>query len=74
VKNLQKSPPSGGLKTGGDYGRIGGDRRVYPLNDLSETTNPIVMIVLLIGLVVAGVQMNSHKDHFINQPTLEQTK
>ncbi|QJC69101.1 hypothetical protein [Synechococcus phage S-H34] len=38
------------------------------MNDLSSPKNPIVMIALLLGFMIAGVQMNSHKDHFITQP------
>jgi hypothetical protein len=44
------------------------------MNDLSSPTNPIVMIALLLGFMVAGVQLGSHKDHFINQTPLEQTR
>ena len=43
------------------------------MNDLSSPKNPLVMIALLIGFMIAGVQLGRHKDHFIQeQPGLEE--
>ena len=42
------------------------------MNDLSSPSNPIVMICILLGLIVAGVQLGRHADHFSQDPpTLE---
>jgi len=34
------------------------------MDDLSSPKNPIVMILLLVTMCVAGVQANRHKEHF----------
>ena len=71
---IKKSLLRKALKGRRERGKIGRADQVPLMDDLSSPSNPLVMIALLVGLIVAGVQFNSHKDHFINQTPVEQTR
>ena len=43
------------------------------MDDLSKVDNPVVIICLLLAMVVAGLQVSNHRDHFFGAAeTIEQ--